>query len=460
MLTKFFLFLSVFVLAISPIHPLTNSPSHYLYAVENLNLTETKLAVIPEDYGDARNIVFSANGQKVSYVARKGEKEFVVIGNKAGKPYADISRPVRLSGDGRRAAYSGRRDKKEYLVLDGAEGRPYDSIHPVRFSPDGRFFVSEVTDGVKYFVTVNDKKSPHDDNCFMEPVFSPDSKLVFYVLSSHAKGEMTRFISDTLTMKTKRTKTYKRLGEPGFSPDGWRFAYAARKKEGYFLVLGDFALNKEREQPVGYEEISTFVFSPDGKRLSYNALRQGKVMKVFTTWDNPSQVDERAAYDFAKVGTAGAAVFSPDGQVVAYPLEREEVSRVVVNGREGKSYGQMLQPVFSPDGARIAYPAMKDGKWFIVVSPAGKPDAVKEGPAYDMVVTPIFSPDGSKIVYRARRGQGERFIVIANLETGKVIKEGHVSDEVWQPVFSADGKSVAYGARIGRELWWKVQTLP
>jgi Tol biopolymer transport system component len=77
-----------------------------------------------------------------------------------------------------------------------------------------------------------------------------------------------------------------------------------------------------------------------------------------------------------------------------------------------------------------------------------------------MVVTPIFSPDGRHLIFRARRGQGERFIVIANPETGKVIKEGPVCDEVWPPVFSADGKWAAYGARIGRELWWKVQTLP
>ncbi|MDP2277755.1 MAG: hypothetical protein Q8K51_05990, partial [Nitrospirota bacterium] len=267
----FFLFVySLWFMVISPqLSTINSQPS-------TLNLTETKLAAIPEDYGGVTNIVFSANGQKVSYVVRKGEEEFVVIGNKAGKPYAHISSSVLLSGDGQRAAYSGRRGKKEYLVLDGAEGRPYDSIHPVRFSPDGRFFVSEVTDGGKYFVMVNDKKGPRDDSCFMEPVFSPDSQLVFYVLSSQAKGEMVCFISDTLTMKAKRTKTYKSVGEPGFSPDGWRFAYGARKKGKYFLVLGDFALNKEREQSVGYEEISTFVFSPDGKRLSYNALRQGK----------------------------------------------------------------------------------------------------------------------------------------------------------------------------------------
>jgi len=489
---KFFLFLFVFLITHSPNHLITESPTYpitYLYAVENLNLTETKLTTIPEDYfspaGEVSKIVFSANGQKVAYSVKKGDKEFVVINNKAGKPYDKVAKEqpfILLSSDGQKVAYQARRGEKEYLVLDGKESKPYDDVSPSAFSPDGNLIVSAVDEGRKWFILLNNDKeiTRYDyDNSGMYPVFSADSRLVFYILEYWGKGKQTIFATDVRTLEVKKARTYAWIGKITLSGNSLRFAYPVKKEKvgKVSLVLNDLALPEEKECPP-YDRIGYSALSPDGQRVAYvagkdlpaEALAQagGKQFLVVSNWDSPTEVKENGPYDLV-----GQPVFSPDGSLITYPASKDGrcfVVSGVSDGSlpyyEGKGYDWIEQPVFSPDGKKIVYPAVKDGKWCVVVSPAGEPGNVKEGPAYDMVVTPVFSPEGKYVVYRARRfgsspqgEKAERFIVIADANTGAVIKEGPVCDEIWQPVLSADGKFVCHGARIGRELWWKIADL-
>jgi len=78
---KFFLFL--FVLFLLTYHPITQLPNHpvtCLYAVENLNLTETKLATIPEDYPQVNNITFRRKGDDRRKGREKGTLLFKMTG--------------------------------------------------------------------------------------------------------------------------------------------------------------------------------------------------------------------------------------------------------------------------------------------------------------------------------------------------------------------------------------------
>lgn len=63
-------------------------------------------------------------------------------------------------------------------------------------------------------------------------------------------------------------------------------------------------------------------------------------------------------------------VISPDGKRIAYVALRDGKLLVVVDGREGAKYDDLGQGsmIFSADGKRVAYTAQKGGKWLVVVA--------------------------------------------------------------------------------------------
>jgi len=411
-----------------------------------INLKEIRLATIPEDYDKWGNIVFSANGQKVFYIGIKGGKKFVVIGSpsgeKAGNAYEDVTFMV-VSPDGQRVAYGGKRGKKKYLVVDNKELKAlyHEEVAPGSFSPDSRLVACEVGSikEKKWFIVVSDGekevyRSPSSLYTYRPPVFSPDGRLLLYELKGDKKEEKITFFADARTGKVIKERIYDLAERYLFSADGSRLVYHARKKAKDVLVLQDFVLNQEREILLPYTGTGWVALSPDGKKIIYAVIKEGRHFLVISHWESPDKREEKGPYE----GIA-PAIFSPDSRIVAYRAMKEGKWHIVVGDKEGKGYdGIGDAPVFSPDGAKIAYPAMKnsgggqqdrrrmmDGKWVMVISPVGKPAAVRECPVYDMVVTPVFSPDGKYVVYRARKGtmeKGKRFIVIADSK-GNVLRK-------------------------------------
>lgn len=435
--------------------------------IGGMNLKDTRLATIPDDYEMWRDIFFSADGRKVFYRAIKRGRQSVVVNDKAGRFYDKIIDKIFYSPDGKRVAHDGKRDGMEYLVIDGKEVKSYDDIAPGPFSPDGRLVACQVEDKEtkEWFIVVSDGdkevyRSQTYDDTFRYPVFSPDGRLLVYELGERDKK--TIFFLDISAMKIIEEQLCIECGSTGkfsFSSDSSRFSYEMKKEGKILLVLLDFALNEVRRAELPYESIGQVSLSPDGEKIVYTALKEGKHFIVKSPWESPAQGKENGPYEIVY-----PPVIGPNSATIAYLAMKEGKWLSVVGENEGPAYDKILRaPALSPDGARMAYPVMKNGKSVMVVSLAGNPAVVKEGAAYDMAVTPVFSLDGKYLAYRARTGTMEnakRFIVIADAETGKVIKEGPVNDEVWPPVWSADGKIVGYGVRIGRKLWWKVEEVP
>jgi Tol biopolymer transport system component len=229
----------------------------------------------------------------------------------------------------------------------------------------------------------------------------------------------------------QRGKGYEDIAHPVFSPDGSALGYAVRGAGGSRFVVN------EREGPE-FEEVmpDTFVFSNDGKRHTYLARKDGRLVAIVD-----GVVQPEAAGDL--VPWLQPPVFSADGSRVGY-LEGSRLRkkmRVVVNGKAGELFdGVALQePQFSADGSRIAYAAndRSAGKsWFYVIDG-------QRGKAFDALgVSCAFSPDGKRFAYTASKGQ-QCFLV----EDGEpeVPIEGIVDHSL---AFSPDSRRLAYAVAM------------
>ncbi|MEX2215238.1 MAG: hypothetical protein WD768_13985 [Phycisphaeraceae bacterium] len=178
-----------------------------------------------------------------------------------------------------------------------------------------------------------------------------------------------------------------------------------------------------------YRRIGGLVFSPDSSRLSYIAKRSdGKVLVV---------VDEKESEDFDALGR-GPATFSPDGKRLAFAGLREGKWRVLIDGEAGEAYEAIGAILFSPDSKRVAYPALKEGKWRAVVD--GQEHAAVTEIGRNEI---IFSPDSKHVAYAAIDGNQQNMMVDGI--------PGRTFDGITGFGFSENGRRTAYVALRNRQ---------
>jgi hypothetical protein len=296
---------------------------------------------------------------------------------------------------------------------------------------------------------------------------SPDAKRFAYEASAGYK--------QWVVVDGKKGKEYCKVGDnyhyrPIFSPDSKRLAYQATIESSVEKMCGEkMCIVVDGKEGKEYDAVEWPVFSPDSKRIGYIAIAGGKVEgrlilggKKFIVVDG----NEEKQYDRVLL-----PVFSPDSKRLAYcaSVEREEgfprtrEDLVVVDGKEVSVYqnADINIPVFSPDSKRVAYsvdnrePQTNAEQGFVVLD--GVP-----GKAYNRVGWwPVFSPDSNHIAYRAGIGK-----IIAPFHPVKETfskefivldgKEQTLYDSVCGPlVFSPDGKRLAYAA-CGERGWFIV----
>jgi len=415
-----------------------------------MNLTTTKLATIPGDYEIVAGPIFSPNGRKVAYVAKKENKNFVVVNGKEGRAYDEIVGNPVFSNDSQKLAYIAKKDCiesvmeyegkkypiktgcKKVVIVNEEEGKAYDDITSFIFSPDSQKLVYEAVKERNFLMVVNGKE---EDGHY--PIFSPDSQKTAFIVSEGNK----RFV----VVNGKKGKAYDLIHDITFSPDSQEIAYVAEKEDKYLIVRND------EEGKLYHVILGPPVFSPDGKKIAYVA-REEKAMKFFMV------VNEK---EDTRHDDVGAPVFSPNSQKLAYRAKKvgrfhevivgnERTSLIVVNGEEGKTYDEVFDPVFSPDSQKIAYRASRQrqdehGNFIVVNGEEIKVNTTSQSPVF----TPIFSPDSQKIAY-------------VDMEYNKMLtvingKKSKAYDRIFgKPKFTSDGQYIVYGAKKGNELWWIV----
>ena len=130
-------------------------------------------------------LIISADGRRVAYVARRGERYVVVVDGVEGKPYRLIKYvDVCFSSDSKRVAYAAWRDPMDVVVVDGVEGKPYHSIgqESLCFSRDGkRLAYVGWENNDRDLVIVDGVEGKFYGIKWGSLQFSPDSKRVAYV---------------------------------------------------------------------------------------------------------------------------------------------------------------------------------------------------------------------------------------------------------------------------------------
>jgi Tol biopolymer transport system component len=177
------------------------------------------------------------------------------------------------------------------------------------------------------------------------------------------------------------------------------------------------------------------VFSPDGKKLAYEASRGQGVKFDKTAWTVYTAGAKGGDYH-----TTLPPTWSGDGSITGFKIrigkegtaERafHTVNSIVVGGKVGPEYDECTGIFFASKGKRYAYKCRTGDVWSMVV------DGKAEG-GWATVTDPLWSPDGDHYLYIAAKG----------LETGTIIVDGKPAGEYAAPsfpVWASNSKDYAF----------------
>ncbi len=328
----------------------------------------------------AFDLCFSPDERRAAYLARLGDREFMVVDrqegpkfdfvglgtvsteglNAEGNPCLQGSAP--FSANSKRVVYVAetkgdeRGHRKRMVVVDGQVSPEYDNITPVLLSPDGRhiaYGVSQRTGRRNWeeeeegFVVLDGRPGPRCYGGIGSLLFSPDSQSLAYTyLVAKREGHWGSWV--VLNGEAGLMHGEKTVRDLTFSPDSKHLAYVAEpydpKREGSrkVSVVIDGRVGPE------YEWVSGISFSQDSKHFVYVAKDENQ--KRFVVIDGTPGPTWKVVDAFR---------FSPDSNHYAYVAQDQNGLRIVVDEKPGPIYVWGNEPIFSPDSQRVAYVAVK-----------------------------------------------------------------------------------------------------
>lgn len=325
---------------------------------------------------------------KLTYIAKKDGKEFIVHGGEAGKKYDNIKFLTNINN---KPAYSASEDRKSFIVFEGKEiGKQFDKVHrPVDVGGklayiakvNGKFVViydgKEIGTGYDsinnlvdidgkpaFLVTIDDKSfivyngkeigTQYDD---VYSLFSPiefNGKVAYIAI----RENKSFIVYDGKEIGTQYDSIFQ------IFVVGEKMAYTAFKNDSQFMVYD----NKE----IRSGDVPSFwgAFNVDGKMLIMSS-RDGKFIWIYDGKEiNPEDYDYfdlkckemETQYDWVSPCTVvgGKQVF----RAVDYKDGKKRF--LVYDGNEIEiQYSQMGN--FENINGKLAFRAEKDGQYFIVI---------------------------------------------------------------------------------------------
>jgi hypothetical protein len=365
-------------------------------------------------YQYAGEHTFSPDGKRVAFFAMRGDRSLMVM-NDGRLPLAEHAMAawavvaMQFSPDGKRFGYvAGRHDEtgmpRYVAVIDGVAGKEYGEICRSEHWPDPkrhRGFVGHANWIEEFSRT-------------QRIFFSSDGKHVVYL------GGNEHVIPDIYypVVDGKEFGPFDYLWDMTWSSDRRRVAFVGWRGKKATLVLDGAEVGT-------FDHVTRYEFSPDGVHFActvwegdrarvlfdgkelggasdFGFLPDGRTLCVFA---ETAELDARFVLAGKAYAYAGAGDWGADLKPLIRVVKRGQDRRVVVDGREGRTYDELGDIFFSPDGARLACMVRLGDKWMVVVDGA-------EGEPYDEIITraegyvdisPVF--DGpSRLRLWARRG--------------------------------------------------------
>jgi len=388
--------------------------------------------------------VFSTDGSHVAFRYREGDRWFAVFDGRQSTGYDYVESPT-FSPDASRTAYFARQGARKFIVLDGDSGPEYEALSDLAFSPDGK--------KMAYFAKKNEYWQAVIDG-IADPPFQQISKLLFSPDSQRTAYKVkTSDFQWALVADGKTGRPYNKIDHVVFSSDSRRLAYRGIKVDSQDLdtdivhvivdgqespayrIAYEASYNQVlRREFKTYQNLSIPVFSPDGKRVAYSAMR--KLMRPKPGETRSSKMEAYFKYAFVVDGQVNGwydninlnIAFSPNSQRFGFVAAVRD--QECVNNMEGK-----LSMV-------LVSRALCD-RWNVSL------DGEMETPAYIRVIPPIFSPDSQSVAYAIIPHQGfPGWLPVVN---GRIIKR--MSLNIRGMKFSDDSQKFQYQTLLDRE--WK-----
>jgi len=369
----------------------------------------------------------------------------------------------------------------QVTVRDGVEEWP-------AWSPDGKRLLFVAADSgfrqvfLRDMATGNERRITSGARDAIQPAWSPDGRHVVYVRAAQDGGKLEP--SDVLGTYGDRSEVLLRNLESGaerrlvdnafnpvFSPDGKRLAFDAALGGSRRLWVTDSGGRNPQQLTNDSTETVEHVaprWSPDGKRLAFRRVQKTKsdilvvdVDAKTTTWITDDNI---ADLDPAWAPSGGAVYFSSvrGGGVNIWRIAVGTDGRAAAPAQQVTTgAGDDREVSVSPDGRRLAFTivGLNSDVWRLPVDPltgraTGAPEPVVSTTRVESRAA--WSPDGSMIAFNSDR-QGDMNIWLRSLGSGveRQLTTGPGGD--YQPDWSPNGVTIAFfSARGGNSDIWTV----
>ena len=190
-------------------------------------------------------------------------------------------------------------------------------------------------------------------------------------------------------------------------------------------------------------------WSPDGKRIAFSSLREGRLGVFVMNADGTQQ--KRLTPLTETAGGVQRPTFSPDGRIALQGRVRQDIYVINPDGtgltnitrHPARDHGA----AWSPDGGRIAFVSERDGNEEIyVMDPDGK-DVVRLTFSDARDRRPAWSPDNSRIAFHSDR-DGDQEIYVMNADGSNPVRLTFNPGEDGHPSWSPDGRRIVFHRRV------------